>query len=74
MDYTQEVMIKILSSAIHKKKFDLSECDDIDKIDFNKMLMFIGYESGLLISILRFLIRLIFALGEWLLLRREVLL
>ena len=39
MNYTQEIMIKILSSAIHKRKFELSECDDVEKIDFNEMLM-----------------------------------
>ena len=39
MDYTQEVMIKILSSAIHKRKFELSECADVAKIDFNELLM-----------------------------------
>ena len=33
MNYTQEIMIKILSSAIHKRKFELSECDDVEKID-----------------------------------------
>lgn len=34
MNYTQEVMLQILSSAIHKKKYELNE---IDKIDFEEM-------------------------------------
>ena len=34
MNYTQEIMMKILSSSIHKKKFELSECEDVEKIDF----------------------------------------
>ena len=31
--------MKILSSSIHKKKFELSECEDVEKIDFNEMIM-----------------------------------
>ena len=38
MNYTQQIMIKILSSAIHKKKFEISKCYDIYKIDFDEML------------------------------------
>ena len=37
MNYTQEIMMKILSSSIHKKKFELSECEDVEKIDFKTL-------------------------------------